>query len=263
MEEKNKKIDEIKRRLILRRRKKFKFILISLSFLLIIFGFYYLEKKITDFLWNAEIFKIKEIKIYPEEISPLIKELLELEKDKNLLFLNMEELRNKILSIPEIENCKIIKDFPSSLQINIMLRIPWAILKNGEKEYLIDKNGAIINGKGEKVDFEIYGIKVNDTENKIEEKEKIKILNEFYKWYNYYNISNFFRVKIVDISDLNKIEISDGERKILLKSEDIKEKIEKLNFVLKNLKNDFEYIDTRFKDFYVKFKENGKSNNSN
>jgi len=263
MEEKNKKVDEIKKRISQRRRRKFKIVFFFFLFSFFIFTFYYIKKKIINFLWNAEVFKIKEIKIYPEEISPLIKELLEIEKDKNLLFLNTEEIRNKILSLPKVEDCKIIRDFPSSLQINIILRFPWAVLKTNQKEYLIDKNGVIIDGKKENANFEIYGIKVNEGENKVEEKEKIKILNEFYKWYNYYNIGNFFKIRIINISDLNKIEISDGERKILFKSEGIKEKIEKLNFILKNLKSDFEYIDTRFKDFYVKFKENGESNNSN
>jgi cell division septal protein FtsQ len=263
MEEKSRKIDEVKKMIIQRRKKKFKIIFFFSFFSFIIFTFYYLERKIINFLWNGELFKIKEIKIYPEDISPLIKEFIGLEIDKNLLFLNMEEIRTKILSIPEVEDCKIIKDFPSFLQINIILRLPWAVLKTNQKEYLIDKNGIIINGKRENVNFEIYGIKVNEVENKIEENGKIKILNEFYKWYNYYNISNFFKVKIVDISDLNKIEVSDGERKILFRNEAIKEKMEKLAYILKNLKNDFEYIDTRFKDFYVKFKNDGKSNNSN
>jgi len=263
MEEKNKKINEIKKRRMQKKIKKIKIICIFMLIPFIIFGLYHLKKKVSNFLWNTDVFKIKEIRIFPEEISPLIKELIELEKDKNLLFLDIEEIRNKILSIPEIEDCKIIKDFPSSLQINIKLRVPWAILKTNQKEYLIDKDGVIINDKEKNVNLEIYGVKVNEIENKIEEKEKIRILNEFYKWYNYYNMGNFFKIKIIDISELNKIKVSDGERKIFLRSEIIKEKMEKLAFVLKNLKSDFEYIDTRFKDFYVKFRENGKGDNNN
>ena len=262
MEEKNRKIEEIKKRIFQRRIKKIKIIFIFLSILFILFCFYYIERKIIIFLWNAEVFKIKEIKILPKEISPLIKELLELEKDKNLLFLDIEEIRSKILSIPEIEDCKIIKNFPSSLQIEIKLRVPWAILKTNQKEYLIDRNGVIINNKRDNVNLEIYGINVDETGNIIKEKEKIRILNEFYKWYNYYNIENFFKIKIIDISELNKIEISDGKRKIFFRNEPMKEKMEKLAFVLKNLKNDFEYIDIRFKDFYIKFRENGKSDHS-
>jgi cell division septal protein FtsQ len=263
MEEKSRKIDEIRKRIRQRRKKRFKILFIFVFFLLTVFCIYYLEKKTMNFLWNSKLFKIKEIKIYPEEISPFIRELLELEKDKNLLFLDVEEIRTKILSISEVEDCKIIKEFPSTLQINIIYRIPWAILKTQQREYLIDKNGMIINDKKGNVELEIYGIKVNEVENKIKEKEKIKILYELYKWYNYYNIGNFFKMKRMDISELNKIKISDGEREILFKSEISPQTMEKLVIVLRNLKNEFEYIDTRFKDFYVKFKNNGKSYHSN
>lgn len=253
MEGKNKKIEEIRQRISLRRKKKLKilFFLIFIGF--IIYGFCFIKGKTLNFLWNLEIFKIKEIKIYPESMSSLIKELIELEKDKNLLFLDIDNLREKINSISEVENCKILKIFPSTLEINIILRIPWAILIDGDKKYVIDKNGVIINRNYENIPLKIYGVKINQ-ENRIEEPEKVVILNELDKWYNYFNIKKFFKISSIDISDLNKIEISDGERKIYFTKENIKEKVETLFIVLKNLNNDFEYIDTRFKNFNIKFK---------
>jgi Na+/H+ antiporter NhaA len=96
---------------------------------------------------------------------------------------------------------------------------------------------------------------VNEKENKVEEVDKINILKEIEKWYNYFNIGNFLKIKKIDISDINKIEISDGIKSIFFTRENIKIKMEKLLYVLKNLKNDYEYIDTRFKNFYIKLKE--------
>ncbi|MCM8801828.1 MAG: FtsQ-type POTRA domain-containing protein [Candidatus Omnitrophica bacterium] len=210
--------------------------------------------KTLQFLWASGIFEIKEIKIYPENMS-YIREMLELEKDKNLLFLDIENLMEKINFISEVEGCKITKKFPSTIEINLILRKPWAILKYNEKEFLIDKNGVILNNERENLTglLYIYGIKVNEKENKVEENEKVNVLVEFEKWYNYFNIGNFFKLKKVDISDLNKIEISDGEKSIFFSKENIKIKLEKLVIVLKNLNNNFEYIDTRFKNFYIKY----------
>ncbi|MGC8976671.1 MAG: cell division protein FtsQ/DivIB [Candidatus Ratteibacteria bacterium] len=254
MESRDRKVEEIRRKVISKKKRKFKILLFLFFIGFLIYGFYFAKKKTMNYLWNLEVFKIKEIRIYPENITPLIRALLNLEKGKNLLFLDAEELREKINSISEVEYCKIVKIFPSTLQIDVILRVPWAILKDGNKEYVIDRNGVIINGDTSKIEIQIYGIKVNEEKNKVEEMGKIQILNELDKWYNHFNVKNFFRIKTIDISDLNKIEISDGERKIFFTKENIREKMEILFFVLKNLKNDFEYIDTRFKNFNIKFK---------
>ncbi|MFN4226594.1 MAG: cell division protein FtsQ/DivIB [Candidatus Ratteibacteria bacterium] len=220
--------------------------------------------KTLKFLWNSGIFKIKEVKVYPENMSYLIG-MLELEKNKDLLFFDFNNLIEKINFIPEVESCKIIRKFPSIIEITLILRKPWAILKFGEKEFLIDKEGVVLNYEKKNLTglLNIYGIKVDENENKVEENEKINILVEFEKWYNYFNIGNFFKINKIDISDLNKIEISDGEKSIFFTKDDIKTKLEELSKVLKNLNNDFEYIDTRFKNFYIRLKNERTYNNRN
>lgn len=263
MEKENKKIEDLRKRIGERKRRKFRILFFILFSGIIIYGVFFIKKKTLNYLWNLETFKIKEIKISPPDAIPLITQIIEIEKDKNLLFLKSDELREKINSINEIEDCKIIKSFPSTLEIEVKLRNPWAILKTEKGEFVIDREGVIIDRPFLNAELEIYGIKVNQEGNKIEEIYKIEILKEIDRWYNYFNIGNLFKWKRIDISNLNKIEISDGERKIYFTKENTKGKMERLLFVLKNLKGDFEYIDTRFKDFYVKFKSDGKSNHSN
>ncbi|MGB9677459.1 MAG: cell division protein FtsQ/DivIB [Candidatus Ratteibacteria bacterium] len=261
MEERDRKIEEIRKRILLKKRRKIRFFTYLFLMVLIICGFFFIKMKILKFLWNFEIFKIKEIKVYPESMTYILN-LLELEKDKNLLFLDVNNLMEKINSIPEIEKCNVIKKFPSTLEIKITLRKGWAILKYKEKEFVIDKNGIIYNNEGNSIpDLIILGVKVNEKENKVEEIEKIRILRELEKWYNYYNVGNFLKLKIIDISDINKIVISDGIKSIFFTQENIKTKSEKLLSILKNLKDDYEYIDTRFKNFYIKFKNERTDNN--
>ncbi|MCM8810279.1 MAG: FtsQ-type POTRA domain-containing protein [Candidatus Omnitrophica bacterium] len=257
MEKTNKKVEEIRKRILLRKRRKIKIFLYLILTGVVIYGLFLLRMKALKFLWNLEIFKIKEIKIYPETLTQ-IKELLELEKDKNLLFLDANYIIDKINSLTEVERCKIVKKFPSTLEITIILRKPWAILRHGEKIYIIDKNGIVLSNIQDNTQIDLLyldGIKVNEEENRVEEIEKIKILVEIEKWYNYFNISYFLKIKKIDISNLNKIEISDGVKSVFLIPENIKIKLEKLSTVLKNLSNDFEYIDTRFENFYIKLKE--------
>lgn len=255
MEEKNKKIEEIKKRVILQRKKKIRIFKYFFLIGIILCSFFFIRIKTLKFLWNLETFRIKEIKIYPEDMTKII-ELIEIEKNKNLLFLDADNLMEKINSISEIDGCKIIKKFPSTLEIIISLRKPWAILKYDEKEFLIDKNGVVLSNEGKNIpSLLIYGIKVNEKENKVEENEKIKILSEIERWYNYFNIGNYFKIKKIDISELNKIEISDGEKSVFFTEENIKIKMEKLLTILKKIDNNFEYIDTRFKNFYIKLKK--------
>lgn len=260
MGEKDKKIEELKKKIETEKRKKIKFLLFFILLCLFIYSFFFLKNKTLKYLWSLELFKIKEIKIYPENVSSFIKSFVELEKDKNLLFIDAENLKEKINSIPDVESCKILKIYPSTLQIEIILRKPWALLKYNNQEYLIDREGVIITEKKEGFLFEIYGIKPDKEKNKVQEIEKINILTEFEKWYNHFNVGNHFKIKKIDITDLYKIEISDGERKLFFTPEDLKGKIEKLSFILKSLKDDFEYIDTRFKNFYIKFKNERKNN---
>ncbi|MCM8819099.1 MAG: FtsQ-type POTRA domain-containing protein, partial [Candidatus Omnitrophica bacterium] len=246
-------------KLMIKKKRKIKIFFLIIFIGVLIYGFYFLKRKTLKFLWNLESFKIKEIKIYPENITPLIKAILELEKDKNLLFLNAEELRERINSISEVENCKVTKIYPSTIQIDIILRKPWAIIEN---EYIIDRNGIILNeNKNNIALLPIYGVKVDKMKNKVIEIEKVYILKEFDRWYNYYNIGNLFKINKIDISDVKKIEISNDGKKIYFTKEDIKDKIENLSVILKNLKDDFEYIDTRFKNFYIKLKNERQDNN--
>ncbi|MCX7917377.1 MAG: FtsQ-type POTRA domain-containing protein [bacterium] len=262
MEERIKKLEEIRIRSLARKRNKIKAFLFLFLFFIISYGFLYTKKRILNLLWNLEIFKIKHIKIYPENKIEMLK-FLEIEEEQNLLFIDIKSLIEKINSLPEIEECKIKKVFPSTIEIHIKERKPWKILKYEDKSFLIDKNGIILNNYNENSSLiVIYGIKINEKESKIEESEKLIILSELEKWYNYFNIKNYFKISRIDISNLNKIEISDGERFILLTSVKLKEKMEKLSFILKQIKKNFEYIDMRFKDAYIKIRNEGTNNYS-
>ncbi|MGC9031747.1 MAG: hypothetical protein ACP5H7_03235, partial [Minisyncoccia bacterium] len=65
MEERDRKIEEIRKRILLKKRRKIRFFTYLFLMVLIICGFFFIKMKILKFLWNFEIFKIKEIKVYP------------------------------------------------------------------------------------------------------------------------------------------------------------------------------------------------------
>lgn len=262
--EKNNKIEETKKKLFAKKKKKFKFFLTLICVVLIVFFSFFIKKQVLEFLHTNPQFYIKKIEIYPKEISHKIENTIDLESEKNLLFINGKDLRQRILNFLEIEDCSIIKKFPNTLEIYLKLRKPWAILNWENKNYIIDKKGIILSEDTyyETPFYFVYGVEIEIEGKCVRNIQKLNILLEIEKWYNYFNVGNHFKLRKIDLTNLNHIILSDGVREIYLTSENIKEKFEKLSLILRKIK-DYEYIDLRFKDAYVKIRKNEKSNNSN
>ncbi|MFA5271848.1 MAG: hypothetical protein WC412_05890, partial [Candidatus Omnitrophota bacterium] len=91
-------------------------------------------------IYRAGFFKISEVRSNVT-IEPFIKNYI---KGKSLLSLDMKKVYRTITRMhPEYKDVKIIKEFPSSLRVDISLRRP-AVWLHTTKFYLLDKDGVVI-----------------------------------------------------------------------------------------------------------------------
>jgi hypothetical protein len=242
-----------------KRKKRIKVVILLLSLFFIVYGIYFIKTEVTAFLWNLDIFEVKQVRITPRKVAPVITELIAIENGKNLLFLDIEEIRNKILTLQEVENCRIKKDFPSALHIEVYLRSTWIILKKGEEKIFIDKNGnALPFAESASRFMEVSGIDFDSSGVKIDDMGKIEVLKEIDKWYNFHNIFGYFKVNKIVFYKPTQIELAGDDKKILFATENIKEKMENLKEVLVTCgqaNKNWQYIDMRFEDPVVKFED--------
>jgi len=97
-------------------------------------------------LSKLNIFKINNFKILglnSLEKEQLIKNIIEF-KNKNLFFLDKEEISNQIFLNKAVEEFYIFKKYPSNLEINIKKTNFLAITKKDNKYYYMGSNGNLI-----------------------------------------------------------------------------------------------------------------------
>lgn len=93
-------------------------------------------------------FAIEEIKISGHKETSEIDILGELNLDgwTSLLGYSAETARQQITALPWVESVSVRKSYPSTLEIRIVERQPFAIWQNGSKLSLVEKDGNVIVG---------------------------------------------------------------------------------------------------------------------
>jgi len=253
MEDKTKRrIREIKQRVWRERKKKIKIFFIVSLLIILICGVYEIKKAAVNFLWQIDTFKLKKIEVIPEKAISYINPLIEIEKGHSILFLDIKKLRELILKIPEVENCKIKKVYPDKLQIEVVIRKPFVCIIAGNKKYIIDKKGVVVKNVSDSNYIIVKGIKVNNSCIDEKDKWKLKVLENIEKWYNFYDLRKFISINEVEFISPNEIILITEKGKIKIKKDDINLQIEKLFNLLNQKIGKWEYIDLRFKNIYKK-----------
>lgn len=255
------RIKELKQQVWERRRKRIKVFFYAVGIVIVCFFIFNVKRLLAVFLWDIKTFKVKEVRILPYEARPMITGLIEIETGKSMLFLDIDDLREQIMRINEVENCTIRKFYPSTLEINVTVRKPWIILEKESAIFFIDKTGKILSppDNPEKL-LRVTGITLS--ENSVDTKDlwKLEVLKELEKWYNFYNLQKYFSIESISIVKPTEIVLNerDGTRKIILLDKNIREKFEKLRSVLEECNKNatlWDYIDIRFENPYVKLKD--------
>ena len=172
---------------------------------------------------NKNFFKIKKINIFGInniEVSNVKNEINNLNLN-NIISLNKNEISNVIDSYSIIENYKIFKKYPSTLNIEIIKTNFLAKINYDGKTYIVGSNGRLINEKFNN-DHLPYIFGNPETKEFLKLKEKIDLSK-----FSYDQIKNFYFYP----SKRWDLELKDG----------IRIKLPNLNIV-KSLNQSFEFL---------------------
>lgn len=196
----------------------------------------------TCFFLKSDFFYLKYIEINNNKY--LTKEdvngLLNIEKNKNIFFYDLNNLKNRLKESSYIENCEIKRKIPNKLIVNIEEKNIIGTIYNGKSYAYIDNSGNFVdqikkNKKNEPVIYVKYTLNNQSLKfvNKNDEKKLIVLCTKLKEE----NILK--RIKIIDFR--NKSTINMKEKKgitiYLNKDNNIEKNITKLRKILVDLQN--------------------------
>jgi len=217
------------------------------------------KKILTSLFWDIEMFRVKEVRITPYNARELITGLMEMQTGGNMLFLDTDALREQILRIKEVEDCRVRKVYPSVIEIEVTLRRPWISAESAGRSFFIDRSGKILAPPEDSSELlRVTGIIPGKEEIEGADAWKLDVLKEIEKWYNFSNLQKYFTVESVNIVKPTEIVLKTAEdsRRIIIIKDYMQEKFEQLRVVLEECGKkgvSWEYIDLRFENPVVKY----------
>ncbi|WP_064615402.1 cell division protein FtsQ/DivIB [Streptobacillus moniliformis] len=165
-------------------------------------------------------------------------------KGQSLFLLDLSQMRNKIEEDVRIDRVDISREFPDTININVIEKVPIGIINKNHKYYYIDKNLNIFAYYNEIKDDNLPIIEINE--------EKFDDLKEL--------LSNILGTKLYHLiseiysrKEMFVLTLLDGTN--VYTNKDIKSKKYELAYKVYSeeiKENDLEYVDVRFKDIVVK-----------
>lgn len=207
-------------------------------------------------IYRAGFFTISEVRSNVK-IEPFITNYI---KGKSLVNLDIKRVYKTIVKMhPEYKDVKIIKEFPSSLRIDVSLRRP-AVLLHTTNFYLLDKDGVVISvsesnryPQGMVIEMENSNVvfEVGQPVNEPRLVLAFKLINELKE----HKFLKKFSVQTVNVTYPDASYFTMNNTHVIIGSDDFKRKI----YILENLLNEklngnissVEYIDLRHKKAYV------------
>lgn len=262
-----------------KRKVKLPFKFIAFSIIIIValgFTIGYLR----NIVMNSDYFRVKEIMVKDSTID---KDNLSYLKGRNIFAINLKKESQFILdAYPDYTRVDLVRVLPGRLAANFVSRQPQALIKL-YKYFAVDKDGILFNSLGAPEDSllpVITGLETKIFGPKAGKKYDIKELNlalNIIKELNSNRLMKKCRVKRIDVRDIEEASLfiplvvksnspsalkTSGPQEILLEvkigQDNIKEKIIILAGLLLQTKSDLfnmKYIDLRFKEPVIKFKE--------
>ncbi|MDO4535343.1 MAG: FtsQ-type POTRA domain-containing protein [Clostridium perfringens] len=204
-------------------------------------------------LLKAELFNIVEVTVKNNNILSKGEVLDEAEILGNNIFLvKLNELENKILLNPYIEDVDIKRNIPNKISVIVNERVASYKVIDEDKSYILNDNLVIMEKRddlesiilpileGIEIQGKDLGESITSNKEKIDFLKKLKVASNDY---------SDMKIESVDISDINNINIYLDKCKIILgNNEDIDKKLAKAINILKSDKVNIEngYIDISF-----------------
>ncbi|MCM8757355.1 MAG: FtsQ-type POTRA domain-containing protein, partial [Candidatus Omnitrophica bacterium] len=188
-EKNNKYLSKLKADRRNRRMRSFKLIGIFILIIFVPTSVFLLKKLALKYIHGLETFTIREVVITPLQYDDLVKEILERQPTKNLVFLDVTRLYTDLMALPGVERVTLRKILPNRLKVVLNQRSPWVRIIAAE-EYYIDKEGWVVVAPDRSPELTVKGLIVENNRVQPSEAFKLIIIQELEKWYNYYQVSS-------------------------------------------------------------------------
>lgn len=111
----------------------------------VIFGMIWLNGALFD---RNPRFALREVtvtgsgywKMHPEELASRVG----LEKGSNLFSFKLKDIRQKILTVPNVESCTVIRKLPDMLVIRVTERVPRAFVNSVRSPWVLDSQAVVM-----------------------------------------------------------------------------------------------------------------------
>ena len=220
----------------------------------IVILFFFAQKECKKFLFSFPGLNLEEIEVRgtsQEKAEELIKKV-NLKKGRNIFKLNLNEISHQLSQELLIRKVVILRHLPNKIVIKVEGRKPIIVTKWDKQIFAIDRDGVILPEPLNSSSFsEVKGIlkknpflgeKINEFDLKI----IIKIRDLF---------SKTLPIGSLDLSQKHKIILFSNKNYYYLSAENLANNLSLLPTLLADLSQkgiEYEYIDLRFKDIYVK-----------
>lgn len=241
-----------------RQRPEFGLKLIS-SIIIIFLTVFFIIGYLDRILRNSEYFKIKDIVAKGVDSIDLSNF-----KGRNIFMLNLQEESNRLSALyPTYKRIRLIKVLPNRLFVDFISRKPLGIVKL-YRYFCVDEDAALFDVPAQLqeldlplilgLDTKIFGPKPGRIYNIKELNLALDIIKEVDKNRNLKD----YKIKIIDVANLTNASFFLNEGlEIKLGGDDIRNKINILSSLLIQIKSEqrnIKYIDLRFKEPVIKFK---------
>ncbi len=124
----------------------FSVLLLLLAFLAVLTALVYGAKR--WFFTGNPRFTIRQIELqnsgFWQDKEQKLSARLGLHRGDNLFAVQPAVLRERLLRIPSVERCEVIRVLPDTVRLRVIERIPRAVLANPRSEWVVDENGIVI-----------------------------------------------------------------------------------------------------------------------
>lgn len=110
----------------------------------------YFQNKLENFIYGVS--KIEEIVVEGKKLTTQddILKALNLDDEKHMMSLNVEDARRNLLSLGWIKTASLQRKYPHKVFVEIIERVPYAIWQYQNQENIIDADGFVLYSKDKK-----------------------------------------------------------------------------------------------------------------
>jgi len=215
------------------------------------------------FVAGMDLFTISDVRVVPAEAAPSVLSCLPDLRGRSILFLNLAEITKSVAAYNRVRTCRVLRIFPSTLEIRVELRRPWVRIAGADT--YIDRDGFVVPAPADTRGFlSVSGLALTRPPDE-EYGRRLALLREVEKWYNACNVRALFAAEEIDISDPRAVVLRSGNRSVRMRPVDIRMQYEKLVDILRTCQRqgkDWEYIDLRWEHPSGKLKDERRTPDS-